>query len=261
MATTLPILPSKTCFMVSRRGPSYRQQKPLTSDRFLALASLHGLDELAQAGAVDGHRLLDERVDALLDRVGQVDRPEVRGRGQEHHVDLVDHLLVGVEARVLAVPGDVDPGAYGEALELGQAVLEPILEGVGHGDQPRAAVGRERLLGRAGAAAAAADQPDLDRAAARGVHHGHDQPVEATAAPAMAEVFRKSRRLDAGEEERKPSSAGSRGRSVSHGVISFSSLENQSESQDRPCSTFRVARFGRKAKPGMNQSAKGISVR
>ena len=73
------------------------------------MASLHASKELAQAGAVDGHRLLDEGVDPLLDGVGQVERPEVRRRGQEDEVDLVDDVLVGVEAGVLAILGDVDP--------------------------------------------------------------------------------------------------------------------------------------------------------
>ncbi len=40
MATISPIWPSITRFMVWRRGPSYRQQKPLTRERFLAWASL-----------------------------------------------------------------------------------------------------------------------------------------------------------------------------------------------------------------------------
>ena len=72
------------------------------------MATLQAVEELAQARSVDGHRLLDEGVDALLDGVGQVDRPEVRRRGQEDQVDLVDDVLVGVEAGVLAVLGDVD---------------------------------------------------------------------------------------------------------------------------------------------------------
>ena len=142
----------------------------------MALASLHGLDELAQARAVDGHRLLDEGVDALLDGVGQVDRPEVRRRGQEDDVDLVDDVLVGVEAGVLAVLGHVDPGADARALEARRGCPR-----AGPGRRRpwrrawRAAVGRERLLGRAGAAAAAADQADLDRAAAGRVDHGNNQ--------------------------------------------------------------------------------------
>ena len=35
----------------------------------------------------------------------------MRGRGQEDEVDLVDDVLVGVEAGVLAILGDVDPRA------------------------------------------------------------------------------------------------------------------------------------------------------
>ncbi len=67
-------------------------------------------NELAEAGAVDGHRLLDERVDPFLDGVGQVDRPEMRGRRQEDDVDLVDDLLVGVEARRTGDPWGRRPG-------------------------------------------------------------------------------------------------------------------------------------------------------
>ena len=48
--------------------------------------------------------------------------------------------------------------------------VDPILEGIGHGDEPGAGVGREGLLGRAAASPAAADQANLDRAAAGGMH-------------------------------------------------------------------------------------------
>ena len=72
------------------------------------MASLQLSRTGANAGPVDRHGLLDERVHALLDGVGQVERPEVRRRGQEDDVDLVDDVLVGVEAGVLAILGDVD---------------------------------------------------------------------------------------------------------------------------------------------------------
>ena len=75
------------------------------------MASLQAWMILAQAGAVDGHGLLDEGVDALLDGIGQVEGPEVRRRGQEDEVDLVDDVLVGVEAGVLAILGDIDARA------------------------------------------------------------------------------------------------------------------------------------------------------
>ncbi len=141
----------------------------------LGLGVLAGLEELAQARPVDGHRLLDEGVDPLFDGIGQVNRPEVRGRRQENQVDLVDDVLVGVEARVLAILGNIDSRANLRALEDREMLVEPILEGVGHGDKPGIGVGRERLLRRAGASAAAADQPDLDRAAAGGMDQRNRQ--------------------------------------------------------------------------------------
>src|SRR5438876_540170 len=88
-----------------------------------------GLSPVAQAGPVDGHRLLDEGVHALLHRVGEVDGAEVWGRGQEHDVNLVDDVLVAVEAGVLAIPGDLDPGADLRFLDGGEVFFEPILEG------------------------------------------------------------------------------------------------------------------------------------
>ena len=111
MATMSPILPSKTCFMVSRRGSVVSPAEAVDQREVLGLGVLARLKILAQAGAVDGHRLLDERVDAFLDGIGQVKGPEVRRRGQEDQVDLVDDVLVGVEAGVLAILGDIDPRA------------------------------------------------------------------------------------------------------------------------------------------------------
>ena len=100
----------------------------------------------------------------------------MRRRGQEHEVDLVDHVLVGVEAGVLAILGHVDPRADRlDPLRYGEVLLEPIREGVGHGDELGAGVGGEGLLGRAAASTAAADQADLDRAAAGGMDQGDGQ--------------------------------------------------------------------------------------
>ena len=130
------------------------------------LGVLAGLKELAQARAIDGHRFLDERVDPFLDGISQVQRPEVGRGGQEDEVDLIDDVLVCVEAGVLAILGNVDPRADRRPLEDGEVFVDPILEGVGHRDKLDAGVGGEGLLGRAGAPAAAADQTDLDRAAA-----------------------------------------------------------------------------------------------
>ena len=78
-------------------------------------------------------------------------------------------MLVGVEAGVLAVLGDVDSRAERRSFEAGEAVVEPILEGVGHGDELGVGIGGECLLGGAAAPAAAADESDLDRVAAGGM--------------------------------------------------------------------------------------------
>ena len=77
----------------------------------LGLGVLARLKVFAQAGAIDGHRLLDERIDPFLDGIGQVEGPEVGRGGQDDQVDLVDDVLVRIEAGVLAILGDVDPRA------------------------------------------------------------------------------------------------------------------------------------------------------
>ena len=94
-------------------------------------------------------------------------------------------------------------------------------EGVGHGDELGAGVGGEGLLGRAGASAAAADQADLDRAAAGGVDQGNRQAGRnrrrVAAHAAAVEPFRKSRREADTDEQGLCSLAALRLRSVSHG--------------------------------------------
>ena len=130
------------------------------------------LQDRADAGGVDGDRLLAEDVLAGLDGRLEVQRPEVRRRGQEHHVDAAgDHLLVGVEADEAAVGRDVDLGRRSSASfwSVLEAVLEPVLEGVAHRDELDVRVGVQGLRGRAGAAAAAADEADAQGVAAGGV--------------------------------------------------------------------------------------------
>ncbi len=100
----------------------------------------------------------------------EVQGAEVRLRRQEDDIDLVDHLLIGVETDELALGRHVDlAGDLLLALEQRQARLQAVLEGVGHGDQLDVGVGRQCLLGRPGAAAAAADEADAQQVAAGGV--------------------------------------------------------------------------------------------
>ena len=78
----------------------------------LLLGLAAGVDDRLHAGGVDGHGLLAEDVLAGLDGRLDVQRPEVRRRGQEHHVDVaVEDLLVGVEADEAVVGLHVDLGA------------------------------------------------------------------------------------------------------------------------------------------------------
>ena len=86
---------------------------------------------------IDGDRLLHEGIDSLLDGVGEVHPAEGRRGGQDHHVarlEAVHGLLVAVEADELAILGHVDLVAVG-LLQLVVAVVEPILEHVGHGHE------------------------------------------------------------------------------------------------------------------------------
>ena len=146
--------------------------------QLLALGLLVGGQHLADAGAVDADGLLGEEVLAGLDDRLDVQGPEARRRRQHHQVAAVDHLLVGVEADEAAVVGDVELvlAVLGVPNRVA-AVPEAILEHVGQGVDLDVVGGARRLadvLGRARAAAAAADQADLDRVAARGVGVGQE---------------------------------------------------------------------------------------
>ncbi len=108
----------------------------------LGLGVLACLNIFAQTGPVDGHRFLDERVHSLFDGVGQMNGPKMRRRGQDYEIDLVDHVLECVEAGVLAILGNIDAAADLFAFELGDTVVDPIGERVGHGHERCARVSR-----------------------------------------------------------------------------------------------------------------------
>jgi hypothetical protein len=141
----------------------------------LGLSAFARLKERAQAGPVDGHGLLDKGIDALFDRIGKVKGAEVWRSGEENQIDLVGDVLVRVEACELTILRDVDARGDRRSLELGKATFEPILEGVGHGDELGARAGGEGLLRRASTSAATADQANLDGAATGGMDQGDRQ--------------------------------------------------------------------------------------
>ena len=80
---------------------------PLQADgdhQVLLLRLFVGGEHAADAGPVDGDRLLHEDVLAGFDGGFEVQRAEAGRRGQDHQVDAaVDRLLVGVEADELAL--------------------------------------------------------------------------------------------------------------------------------------------------------------
>ena len=124
----------------------------------------------AHAGGIDGTRFFGEDVLARFNRGPHVNRPKVRRRREQYDIARRDHVLVGVES------GEARLGFYcdlvGDFLfgaEVGEARLQPILEGIGHGDELDVLVGGEGLDGGSGAAIAAADEPDANDVVTRGM--------------------------------------------------------------------------------------------
>ena len=130
---------------------------------------------LLRRGAVGRERLLHEDVETLLDGVGEMGCAEGQRRGQDHDVaglEAVHRVFVRIEANELAVGGHVHRlGDVAVVLHRFEAGVEPILEGVGHGDElDGAALGIDGVEDGAGAASAAADDGHLDSAGFGGVY-------------------------------------------------------------------------------------------
>ena len=104
----------------------------------------------------------------------QMGRPEVRRRGENHDVDAaVDQFLIGIEAAEMMIFGDGDlvAGFLLQLLgELVQAVFDFVFERIGHRHQLDVLIGVQGIVRRPGAAAAAADEAQLQRIVARRVN-------------------------------------------------------------------------------------------
>ncbi len=119
---------------------------------------------------------------ALLDGVLEVHGPEARGRRENHDIDVGEHVLVGVEARVptrlrnIDQTTDVSIGAEirGQVLarQVPVAAVDSILEGIGHGDELHVLTRGKRLDRSAGPASTTPDETDSDGVLARGARHG-----------------------------------------------------------------------------------------
>ena len=135
-------------------------------------------EHLAGAGAIDRHWLLHEDVQPFLDRIAEIDPAERRHGREDRHVtrpQTVHRLLVGVKSDELPVFRHVHPVGIPLAIEVLDAVVEPILKDVGHGDEfDRAVFDRHRLARSAAASTAATDQGHADRVVLAGVD-GRDE--------------------------------------------------------------------------------------
>ena len=163
---------------------------PLQADddlQALLIGQLVRLDQLAVARRVGAAGLLHEDVLAGLDRRGVLQGPETGRRAHDDHVDAaVDGLLVGVQADEDPLVRDVDLGRP-FPLEVIERLARAVLEGVGHGDQLHRLTENLRriqaVVGRAGAASAAADQGDLEQVAAGGMRAASDAACTVATAP------------------------------------------------------------------------------
>ena len=101
-----------------------------------------------------------------LDGVIKVNGPEVRRRGQQHHVHLVGHFPVAVETGEAAILAHFQLVRHlGLGRKVSQAALDLVAESIGHGVQLEVLVRLEGLGGRSRAPPTTADQPDPERAA------------------------------------------------------------------------------------------------
>jgi len=129
--------------------------------RFLA-----EFEHSARGRRIGGERLLHEDMEPLLDRVGEVGPTKRQRRREDRDVtrtETIHRLLVGVETDELPALRNVHLIGV-SALETPVAVVEPIFEDIGHGNELERAASpdRQRVVGCAGAASAATDQSDVD---------------------------------------------------------------------------------------------------
>ena len=99
---------------------------------------------------------------AGLDRGQRVERMELRGVGDEHHVADLDDSLVAVEPGETALVGHIDLRGLVLADQCA-LFMNAVEEDVAHGREFRARIGGERLEDGTGVAPAAANHADAQR--------------------------------------------------------------------------------------------------
>ena len=124
-------------------------------------------EHLAHAGAVHGDGLFHEHVFASVDGGFEMIRAEAGRRGEDDEVAGVDDLLVAFDAVVNAVIHLHALGVF--VADVGEGAFGFLFEGIAHGVEHEVGVRRgERLIRRARATAAGANEADFDFVAAGG---------------------------------------------------------------------------------------------
>ncbi len=147
----------------------------------LGLRGLRRGQHRADPGAVDRHGLLGEDVLARGDGRLEVQRPEARRRRQDHVVDAGrrDHALVRVQPDEGALFGN--DARFPQLLEPLARLGDAVGEGVADREHAHAGRALDGVGRRAAPAAAAADEADADRVAARRVNRRRPQRGEQSA--------------------------------------------------------------------------------
>ena len=130
--------------------------------------------------SIHRHRFFRKDMLAGFHSSFKVLRAKMRWRRQQDDVDSTcDNLLVGVEADKTAVLPDLNfRRNLLIFLELGQAALEPVLEGISHRHEFDILVGGQGLGGCSRSSSSAANQADTEQVAAgHSETMGHTRPL------------------------------------------------------------------------------------
>ena len=98
------------------------------------LGLLRGCQYLANPLAIDCNWFLHENMLALLDCLGEVNRPKSRRRCENGHIRHLDSILVGIETDEFVLFFDLGLDAM-FSLQTFLATIHAILKGIGHGHE------------------------------------------------------------------------------------------------------------------------------
>src|SRR5690606_31614166 len=122
----------------------------------LAAGDRGGIQNPADSGSVDRDRLFHENMLSGPNGFLEMNRPKPGWSCENDDIGLGDRFLVGVEPDELALGRNIDLIRM-SFFQIVEAFLKLVSKGVGHSDEANVFAGVERLVCRAGAAAAASD--------------------------------------------------------------------------------------------------------